>query len=243
MARGFWTGVVHGGALSAGLLAVLAILLPVPPRVPPQTAAQVDDAAPAGEADAARPDAPVVDLPVGSEFARGGDVTPRLPAPLALPPDRVDQAEAPAVSAPAAEPAPVAVTSDVQRPVAPDPGPTRPDAPAPVDAVEFDRPGALELPAMSELPGFAGAGAADELPQESPVAEALPAPDPLPEPEPLPEPGPQPEPEPQPEPQREPGPQPEPEPLPVPGRAAPVAPDLSLPPDFSDLRPGGRAGD
>ena len=193
MARGFWTGLLHGGVLSAAALAVLAILVPVsaPPVTEPESpdpAAAVDagppadpaptdpapvptsaasqpefaaDPAPPAATDrpgSERPEAPSVDLPVGSEFARGGDIPPQLPAPLSRLPDRMGQADAPAVSAPAAEPAPVAVTADDARPETSDTGSIRAasEGPEAVEGADVTRPEALGLPELPSLPGFAG---------------------------------------------------------------------------------------
>lgn len=114
MARGFLAGVLLGGLAGAGALAALSLLTPLPRGgVAPLS----------------------VGLPVGSEFGRGGDLAPRLPAPNAAGP-RVDSRPA-AVPAPAGEPAPAAVTQGSARPEAladdripaQDPPPATDDAP------------------------------------------------------------------------------------------------------------------
>ena len=230
MAGGFWTGLTHGGLVGAGLLAMLALALPLPDE---GAASRGDDpAAPLGAADtvpgaapaiadsvqdapiadgSARPRVGAVDLPVGSEFARGGDIAPVLPAPLSQSPARQGQSEAPAVSAPAAEPAPVAVTTDAIRPDADRQGaPATPPAPDAVEGVDLLRPGNTQRPAFMQA-GSPGRAEADDLPASGPIAS-----NPLDQP---PAPGPTPAP---------------------PGsgdRTAPIF-DLSLPPALSDLRSG-----
>lgn len=226
MARGFWTGVVHGGLLSAAALAGLSLLAPVPwrnqtapapkaqseaapkaqPDAQPEAAPAIaatpepavtppaDQAVPSDQASSAEtmpaetPDAPLaaaVDLPVGSEFGRGGDVAPRLPAPLAVPAARMDQTEAPAVSAPAAEPAPVAITGPVERPEARMPGGNLTPTPMPEGeaAPDFARPSVLDAPSLVTTPDMAGASDPDQIPEARPVAADQPgiAPEPAPE--------------------------------------------------------------
>ena len=95
MARGFWTGLLHGGVVGIAALAALSLATPLPQperaamapapiRVAPQPAeprsVQPRPAdPPAAEAPSSEPrtgGAPQtgkVDLPVGSEFGRGGD--------------------------------------------------------------------------------------------------------------------------------------------------------------------------
>lgn len=215
MARGFWTGVVHGGLLCVASLAVLSLLAPGPqgtvpggpavapgagssedvaaadsptapqvatadPAVTPPTAATPQDSVPGatetGETEQAtdRPRGLEVDLPVGSEFGRGGDIAPLRPAPLAVIDDRMGQSEAPAVSAPAAEPSPVALTAPTERPRAEAPGEDlRLSAPEQSDAApQFDRPGTLSSPDRPQAPQMAGLGAPDRLPA-TPPAEAV----------------------------------------------------------------------
>lgn len=101
-----------------------------------------------GSDPAAAPAAAPVELPIGSEFGRGGDVAPMLPAPLATPSPLTAQAEPPAVSRPADEPAPIALTG-------PDPRPR------------------ADLPATRTLtPQDAGAGASDLAPVADDAAPA-----------------------------------------------------------------------
>lgn len=69
MARGFATGLFHGALTGAVGLAALSLLLPAPD--------------PGG--DALVPDAAVIATPAGSEFGRGEDAQPLLPAPLTRP--------------------------------------------------------------------------------------------------------------------------------------------------------------
>lgn len=146
-----------------------------------QTASDTSDAAVGGgdqanddQAAQTQPDAAAVDLPVGSEFGRGGDVTPRLPDPLTPPGGRMDLSDAPAVSAPAAEPAPVAITDTGERPdtldAASDPGQSAPEAGG--DAPDLARPGALEAPSVAKAPSFGQADRPDTAPSPAAPAEA-----------------------------------------------------------------------
>ncbi|MCF3972271.1 hypothetical protein [Paracoccus salsus] len=215
MARGFWTGLTHGAALSAAVLVVVSLLSPLPvPRAPGDDGrlANPDEAAPAADrmpmtapetapgmpqdaasdpleaapaqpeaADApppetrpitspaeprGQPDAEAVGLPVGSEFGRGGDIAPRLPAQLRAPADRLDQSDAPAVSAPAAEPAPVAITGSNARPEVPgDAAQPAQDLPAAGEtAPAFERPQPLDSPLRRSVPDMALSGEADRSP-------------------------------------------------------------------------------
>lgn len=216
MARGFWTGLGHGAALSAIVLVALSLVSPVrdpgslprtdgesasegrerpesaepvreslpsetaPQPVPEPPAGQVADAperAPAPDAsDADAPRAEAVGLPVGSEFGRGGDVLPAQPAPLATPAPRMDQADAPAVSAPAAEPAPVAITEIDTRPDAPEDA-ARPAQTSPVageDAPDIARPGSLDVPTMTQAPQMTLSGDPDALPDAPAMRTAPP---------------------------------------------------------------------
>ncbi|MTD98819.1 hypothetical protein GIY56_00790 [Paracoccus sp. YIM 132242] len=204
MARGFWTGLLHGGVVSIAAVAALSLAAPVPrpepapvaqpaPRVAP---VEPKPAAPVPQAGDA-PQAGAVDLPVGSEFGRGGDMAPHLPAPLAT--ERPDQPEAPAVMAPTSEPAPVAVTAADPRPqlAGERDGPVQGAPDAGEDAPQLDRPAALTLPTALAAPGRTVTDAPDAAPV---VPQAEPA-----------------------------------QASPAPGLPAP-APDLSLPPDLSDLR-------
>lgn len=225
MARGFWTGFLHGGlvgvtALAALLLAVplpqpdaeagaqpaQATVLPVAPDTPATAEVPEDSPVPqsgeAEEAVAAPPpagtpqadvpvadpppaDAPVagaVDLPVGSEFGRGGDLAPSLPASLAS--DRPAVAEAPAVMAPTSEPAPVAITMPDPRPqpAGDQDGPVQGAPIAGEDAPQLDRPATLARPGLPLLPGRAAAEGPDAVPlmpldlPGTPSAPGLPAP-------------------------------------------------------------------
>ncbi len=186
MARGFWTGLLHGGVVSIAAVAALSLAAPVP-QGEPEPVAEPAPATPQ-PAPAPRPsDAPqaeAVDLPVGSEFGRGGDVAPLRPAPLA--PGRPDQAEAPAVAAPTSEPAPVAVTAAEPRPKpsGEGDGPVQGPPAAGEDAPQLDRPAALPQPVALVAPGRTVADtpdAAPSVPLDQPAASApatpgLPAP-------------------------------------------------------------------
>ncbi|WP_347138534.1 hypothetical protein [Paracoccus sp. SSK6] len=215
MARGFWTGLLHGGVVSVLAVAALSLAAPLPqpdPALPPAPAVVpvAPQPAPAlapvpqpGDA----PQAGAVDLPVGSEFGRGGDVAPRLPVPLAT--DRPDQAEAPAVMAPTSEPAPVALTAADPRPqpAGDGGGPVQGAPSAGEDAPRLDRPAALPQPTALAAPDRAAADAPDAAPAV-PAEEPAPIPPATAQPE---------------------------QQIPTPGLPAPVL-DLSLPPDLSDLQ-------
>ncbi|RJK96582.1 hypothetical protein D3P05_24315, partial [Paracoccus siganidrum] len=54
-----------------------------------------------------------------------------------------------------------------------DSGHVRPIAPDTVDSAEFDRPATLGLPELPERPGFAGLSDPDDLPADSPPADAV----------------------------------------------------------------------
>lgn len=243
MARGFWTGLVHGGIVSVLAVAALSLAVPLPREAGPAqdtpAAAALPPAVPDEDRPAARgaargeaippaqnrpaaearqpsdsapsrpepepPAAAAVDLPVGSEFGRGGDAVPVVPEPLVS--GRPDPAQPPAVIAPESEPAPVAATPSDRRP---DPAPNgngpvqvAPDLAEDLPQIRPAASAAPSRPSALTAPGRA----APEAPDAAPAlpADLLPAP-------------------------RDPSP-PEPE-TPT---AAP-APDLSLPPDLSDLQ-------
>ncbi|MBU2958704.1 hypothetical protein Q4511_02055 [Paracoccus sp. 1_MG-2023] len=119
MAKGFWKGAFHGGMIGVAGLVVLSLIAPQSRQEPPARNETTPEAAlPAAEAPPPerQPDQPLadaVDLPVGSEFGRGGDVTPNLPSPVA---ETARQSEPMAVRAPVAEPAPVRAPVDNARP-------------------------------------------------------------------------------------------------------------------------------
>ena len=234
MAGGFWTGLVHGGIVSLLAMAALSLAVPLPrdggpAQDTPAAAVQPPAAPPAGDrppapaqdAPAARngppsdpapsrpasdpPAAAAVDLPVGSEFGRGGDAVPVVPEPLAA--GRPDPAQPAAVIAPDAEPAPLAAPPADRRPE-PDPdggGPVQiaPDLAEDPPQVEPAAPAAPSRPPALEAPGRAAADAPDAAPALP--ADLLPAP-------------------------RDRTPPPSEIPSEIP------APDLSLPPDLSDLQ-------
>lgn len=171
MAHGFWTGLLHGGVLGIVALTALSLATPLPqPQPQPQPVSQpVSAPQPAASRPvASRPgDAPQageVDLPVGSEFGRGGDIAPRLPASLAD--GRPMQPEAPAVMAPASEPAPVAVTIPDPRPqpLGGQDGPVQTAPAAGEDAPDLDRPAVLAQPVAPAAPDRAMADAPDAAP-------------------------------------------------------------------------------
>ncbi len=249
MARGFWKGLLHGGALGVAGLAALSLAMPlsespsqdvalsqqpapespvqqVVPDAPtavvaPEPVPEPAAPAPVAPAADAGPDAGAIDLPVGSEFGRG-DVAPVLPGPLTVPEGRAIS-DAPAVSAPAAEPSPVTVTAADPRPDAQfvaDDGPERPQPAEGEAAPTLDLPAMQAAPDAAVLPDMGVAGQADlspllpEMVQEpapqAPAASAPVAQAPA-------------------------------EPAPFdPAPADATAPDLSLPPSLSDF--GGVSG-
>ncbi|TJZ82276.1 hypothetical protein [Paracoccus hibiscisoli] len=152
MARGFLAGVLLGGLAGAGALAALSLLAPLPQGgVAPLS----------------------VGLPVGSEFGRGGDLTPRLPAPNAAGP-RIDTRPA-AVPAPEGEPAPVAVTGDTARPetLADDRIPAQDQPPAVDDAPGLTLPQAAPRTQLSVPQPMAGP-VQDDTPRIAPDSAAAP---------------------------------------------------------------------
>jgi len=224
MARGFLTGVVHGGLLGVVVLAALSLALPQPephgaPAAPPipQDAPVPDPAPSAGSKPAVQPTpaapplvpdpsagtgpaAGALDLPVGSEFARGADVAPILP--LAAPASPRPRMSGPVVvSTPLVEPAPSPNTADNTRPeaAAPDrmPAQAMPSAGEAAPALELPAPA---VPDARHLPTQAPQMAADAVQDSLPVriSDDAPAAD-------------------------------------VPTLLAPSL-DLSLPPDLTDLR-------
>lgn len=116
----------------------------------------------------ARPQASAIDLPVGSEFGRGGDGLPALPKPLTSNPPS-GQMEPPAVSAPAAEPAPIGATAENLPPQAEMPGSdlSQTEAPEAEDDPEVQTPSAQTAPASIDLPGKVPASGQDSLPATS----------------------------------------------------------------------------
>lgn len=181
MARGILTGVVHGALLSVVALAGLSLLAPLPrdANQPAPMAVPDRDATPSGQ----------MDLPVGSEFGRAGDLAPQAPAPIRT--DDSDRMPEPvAVPLPRAEPAPTPVTDDNIRPetLAGDRMPAQAQ-PAPFDpAPGLQLPGAAaDAPMARNLPGLAPDAPQDSLPELSASSAATDdAMDPAP---PLPSPG------------------------------------------------------
>lgn len=235
MTSGFWKGLLHGGLISVGALAVLSLVSPMPQQVdraessgesaeavtpepvenssptdqdvadaPAEVDAEeetvpVEDVAAGAEAtppaaveapppadpeplaevapDAAEqpveaPVASAVDLPVGSEFGRGGDHLPNLPTPLDAPQASMGQTEAPGVIAPAAEPAPVTIAVNDARPEAADGAPSALATDDAEEAPEFAQPdvfAAPSAPAAPELaaPELSGAAQPDSAPDMS----------------------------------------------------------------------------
>ncbi|TJZ93925.1 hypothetical protein FA743_01215 [Paracoccus gahaiensis] len=208
MARGFLTGLVHGGILGAVALAGLSLLAPLPVANPALGVAS--------EAVEAR-DPLSMGLPAGSEFGRGGDIAPRLPAPRSAAPR--EARDPVAVPAPRIEPAPLTIRDANLRPEIAAEG----QGPAPTP------PGEAEGAAGLTLPGLASATRREEV-QAAPLPDPGPGRDALPRiavdsatPEHAPE--------------RRNDPQPT-TPAPqtsTPGLPAPAL-DLSLPPDLTDLR-------
>ncbi|RMC32411.1 hypothetical protein [Paracoccus alkanivorans] len=221
MARGFWTGLLHGAVISAIGLGALSLLAPLPkeigvagsedrmagdaPESVPEAETARDDpgpdtgagtapqevktgtdntaatgataesvieegtAEPATAEDEDQPQATAIDLPVGSDFGRGGDASPQLPAPLASSPS--ERSEPSAVSAPASEPAPVAVTGAELPPEAVVPGSelSQSETPETEEGLGFDLPSSQSAPAAPEAPGKVRASGQDSLPASTPV--------------------------------------------------------------------------
>lgn len=236
MAGGFFRGMIHGAAAAAVLIVAGSLVLPLPetapetapevgPETAPETAPEVTpealfDTRPVApdtpetlseETPSAGPALGDLDLPVGSEFGRSGDLPPRLPAPVsgtaALP------APAPAIAPPASETAPVAATGGTEPPeTAPDPEAPSRGQPLP----SADSP-ALDLPAAEGAPPPdrpAAPQSSLRAPRDEPPVAPTPA-DPAPDPAAAAE-----------------APR---EPVAIPRLHAPAL-DLSLPPDLSDLR-------
>lgn len=116
----------------------------------------------------ARPQASAIDLPVGSEFGRGGDGLPALPTPLTAN-SQSGQMEPPAVSAPAAEPAPVGTTAANLPPQAEMLGSdlSKTEAPEAEEDPAVQTPSTQTAPAPIELPGKVPASDQDSLPATS----------------------------------------------------------------------------
>lgn len=240
MARGFWTGLLHGGIVGVLAVAALSLAVPLPrdsgqkdpvgdaplapvpqaapvggqPAVAETSVGSVEPGYPPTPADASpdpvparpAPDAPAaaaVDLPVGSEFGRGGDAVPVMPAPLAA--TRPDPVRPAVVVAPESEPAPVAAAPADRRP-RPDAHNDGPVQLAPDMAEDLPQIEAAVAPSRPSAPVAPGRAAAD-APDAAPAlpADLLPARDRAPVAEP-------------------------------PSPAGAPAPDLSLPPDLSDLQ-------
>lgn len=185
MARGFWTGLLHGGVVSIAAVAGLSLAMPMQREPAPAPDTLPVPSPPPAARPADTPQASSVDLPVGSEFGRGGDLAPRLPAPLAT--ERPGQAEAPAVVAPTSEPAPVAVTAADPRPQpageqdgpvqdVPLAGEGAPDLDRPADLPQATVPAAPER-AMADVPDAAPVMPTDQPAEEVPIpTPGLPAP-------------------------------------------------------------------
>lgn len=245
MARGFWTGLLHGAVISAIGLGALSLLAPLPKeigiagsedrvagdppesvpedaassefpaepeqalsdRVPEAETARDDPeplasdagagtapreveagtdntaatgattesvteegtAEPATAEDESQPQATAIDLPVGSDFGRGGDASPQLPAPLASSPS--ERSEPSAVSAPASEPAPVAVTGAELPPEAVVPGSelSQSETPETEEGLGFGLPSSQSAPDAPEAPGKVRASGQDSLPASAPA--------------------------------------------------------------------------
>lgn len=229
MARGFWTGLLHGAVISAIGLGALSLLAPLPKEIgiagsedrvagdPPESVPEAETARddpeplasdagagtapremetgtdntaatgattesvteesvteegtaePATAEDESQPQATAIDLPVGSDFGRGGDASPQLPAPLASSPS--ERSEPSAVSAPASEPAPVAVTGAELPPEAVVPGSelSQSETPETEEGLGFGLPSSQSAPDAPEAPGKVRASGQDSLPASAPA--------------------------------------------------------------------------
>lgn len=163
MARGFLTGLVHGGLLSAAVLAAAALLMPPPTlKAVDPAAVVVKEPEPVPATPSSRPDA--VEMPLGSEFGRGVDEAPVLPEPgTAM--ERDSRAPA-AVPAPEVEAAPIARAKDNIRPeTALDARMPAQAQPAPGDvAPTLDTPAEPATLSRSQSPGVPALAA--EVPQD-----------------------------------------------------------------------------
>lgn len=158
MAGGFWRGLAGGALTGAVLLAGLSLTAPLPRGA-------------SGAVD--------VGLPVGSEFGRGGDVAPRLPAPNAASPRPATDPVA--VPLPADEPAPATATQQNARPeaLAVDrlPGQPKPAADGASPALRLPDAGRDAAPAADRAAPLppADADASPRLAPDAPDAGAAPA--------------------------------------------------------------------
>ncbi|MDB6181415.1 hypothetical protein [Paracoccus fistulariae] len=128
-----------------------------------------------------------VDMPVGSEFGRGGDLPPLMPQPLEQPQGAQGQSEAPGVVAPSEETAPVTEAVNDARPKAGEGAPAGLVTETAEAAPEVDLPSALQMPAALSSPQALGATERDSAPDMSALSEprdiaALDAVEPQPEP-------------------------------------------------------------
>lgn len=137
------------------------IEISVPEEVAPPAASEPADSGNTSQG----PEAATMDLPVGSEFGRGGDVVPHMPAPMESD-TQSRHTDAPAVSAPTAEPAPVAITDPGAQPAtgAPDAKLTETQEPQSEDAPEPDLSVSLEAPDVMKAPQMIGSAEPDEAP-------------------------------------------------------------------------------
>ncbi len=181
MARGFAAGLFQGAVICGAGLVALSLALPQPPRpatVPagqdasqmaaspgtgPGTGAAVDKgAAPATPAEVPQgPATEQLSVPAGSEFARGSDMQPQMPQPLAETPRA---APTPEVARPADEPAPEAAEAERLRPEMRADAPTAPEiglpAPDPIDLpapaeeapIPVPPPGKVVVPGLDRAP-------------------------------------------------------------------------------------------
>lgn len=129
-----------------------------------------------------------VDMPVGSEFGRSGDLPPLMPQPLEQPHGAQGQSEAPGVIAPSEETAPVTEAVNDARPEAGEGAPAGLVTETAEAAPEVDLPSALQMPAALSSPQALGATERDSAPDMSALSEprdiaALDAVEPQPEPE------------------------------------------------------------
>lgn len=204
MGRGIFSGIWLGGLASALALAAVSLIAPPPPpavqgqrdaapvaaaelaaadAAPPALApaAPVSETPPTGPAAEAQPAtaAPgMVEVPPGSEFARGA--TDQEPAAPAVQPAPTPQS-APVVATPATESAPVlADTGSAARPEMAPPPADQPRAPQSQEAALRDAPRA-EQPVPVPPPGEVETPVLAPVPAEAPDVAALPVPGPAPQ--------------------------------------------------------------
>lgn len=162
MARGFAKGLFQGVILCGAAVAALSLALPQPGKAP-------------GTPVQSGPTAETINLPVGSEFARGEDEQPKAPSALTRP-NVPALGEAAAVAPPPDEARPAPATATAGRPETPVQGPAAPVAMAAVnDRVDLPAAPAKETPIPVAPPGRVETPSLDRQPERQ-ATESPPAP-------------------------------------------------------------------